>query len=97
MIDLMDIPEEEFNRYLKLLIPRLLRRKPKEWVPIESLANNPDRFLDVVVCMNNHGYFNDKQGFSMIEVSNDKRFIRICPDNLELFRKDDNYHWKWEI
>ena len=37
-MDIMDIPEDEFNRYYRLLIPRLLRYKPREWVPIAILA-----------------------------------------------------------
>lgn len=96
MIDLMDIPDDELNRYFRLLIPRLLRYKPGEWVPIALLANDPSRFMDVVVCMNNYRYFDDKQGFSMVEVSNDEKFIRICRTNLELYNIDDNYRWKWE-
>lgn len=93
-MDIMDIPEDEFNRYYRLLIPRLLRYKPREWVPIAILAKDSTRFMEVVVCMNNHRFFDDNQGFSLIEVSNDEKCIRISPSNLELYHIDD-YRWKW--
>lgn len=97
MIDLMDITDEELSAYFRRLIPRLQRRRPREWVPIASIANDPNRFMDIVVCMNNHRYFDDKEGFSMIEVSNDEKYIRIVPDNMERMRRgDESSRWKWE-
>ena len=96
MIDLRDITDDELSSYFRRLIPRLKKYRPREWVPIESIANDPKRFLDIVICMNNHRYFDDKQGFSMIEISNDDRCIRIIPDNLERMNRDDNCPWKWE-
>ena len=96
MIDIMDIPDDELNRYVKRLIPTLTRRKPYEWVPIASIANNPARFYDVVVCLNSYGYFKNNLGWSMIEVSNDEKFVRIIPDNLIMMNRDDRYRWKYE-
>lgn len=96
MIKLYDIPEDERRRYQTQLIPRLLHRRPYEWVSIASIANEPDRFREIVSVMNNHHYFDDREGFGMIEMSDDGNRIRICPWNLEQYNVNPKRRWRFE-
>lgn len=94
-MDITDIPDAELTTYIKRLIPMLLRKRSGEWTPICAIANNPDRFLDIVQCLADYRFFDDKQGFLMIEVSNDSRCIRVSPYHIEN-RYDVNKRWKLE-
>lgn len=96
MIDLMDITEDELRRYKAQLIPRLLRRKPYEWVSIATIAHNPNRFREVVIIMNNFHYFDDREGFGMLELSNDGNSIRVCPWNLEQYNVNPKRRWVFD-
>lgn len=79
MIDLMDITDEECRRYIHDLIPRLLKKRPAEWTPIESIANDRQRFVDIVECLASYHFFDNYGGFCMIDLNNDATSIRVDP------------------
>ncbi len=76
MIELSDIPDPEFTNYAEKLIPRLLHKEGK-WVKILDLTQNPNRFIEVVQCLADYRYFDNKAGFCMIEIDATSTRIRV--------------------
>lgn len=92
-MDITDIPDAELTTYIKRLIPMLLKKRCREWTPIRAIANDPNRFLDIVQCLADYRLFDDRQGCLMIEVSNDSLCIRVSPYHIEN-KHDVNKRWK---
>lgn len=93
-MDLMDITDAECDRYIKKLIPRLLRKKPAEWTRVADIANDPQRFVEVVECLASYRFFDDNEGYCLIELNNDASCIRVYPDAIRFpYRK--NHQWKF--
>lgn len=79
MIDIKEITAEELQTYTTKLVPRLMRLQPWEWIRIDEIAKDVDRFIDIVECLYNHGYFVDEQNFLIIELSKDNNRVRLDP------------------
>lgn len=94
MIDLMDITDAELERYVNKLIPRLMKKKPAEWTPISRIAHDPKRFLDVVECLASYCYFDNTEGYCMIDLNSDEMCIRIDPQAIR-FPYTKCYQWKF--
>lgn len=94
MIALHEIPDEEFDRVFNLLVPRLMRRLPGEWTEVSRIATNPARFVEVVTCLCEYRYFDNAEGYCVIDLSNDASGIRIDPHCLR-FRQNQAIQWKY--
>lgn len=79
MIDINEITNEEFQTYTTKLVPRLMQLQPWEWIRIDAIAKDVERFIDIVECLYNHGYFVDEQNFLIIELSKDHDRVRLDP------------------
>lgn len=94
MIDLMDITDTELERYVHRLIPRLMKKRPAEWTPIDRIAHDPRRFIDVVECLASFGYFDNTEGYCMIDLNSDETGIRVDPQAIR-FPYIKCYQWKF--
>ena len=48
-----DLSDEEFLRYLRLLVAQLSRLPPYRWQRIAAIAGNPEEFIEIVQSMCN--------------------------------------------
>ena len=46
-----DLSDEEFLRYLRLLVAQLSRLPPYRWQQIAAIAVNPEDFIEIVQSM----------------------------------------------
>ena len=74
----IQITPEEFETYSKKLIPCLMRHPPDQWVRIDTIANNVDRFIDICQDLCNRGCFEDEDGFLILEIK-ENTFVRLDP------------------
>ncbi len=79
MIDIKEITTEEFRTYTEKLVPHLMRLQPWEWIRIDAIAKDVERFINILECLYNHGYFVDEQNFLIIELSKDNNRVRLDP------------------
>lgn len=94
-MDITDIPDAELTTYIKRLMPMLLKKRSGEWTPIRSIANNPNRFLDIVQCLADYRFFDDREGALMLELSNDSLCIRVTPYHIDN-KYDIRRRWKFD-
>lgn len=73
-----DIKDEDLRKYVDMLIPRLMRYKPYEWVVISSIADDVNIFIEIVRCLNEYNLFNNHLGFGILTIK-DNSFIRVDP------------------
>ena len=52
-----DLSDEEFLRYLRLLVAQLSRLPPYRWQQIAAIAGNPEEFIEIVQSMCNDRLF----------------------------------------
>ena len=46
-----DLSDEEFLKYLRLLVAQLSRLPPYHWQRIAAIAGNPEEFIEIVQSM----------------------------------------------
>jgi hypothetical protein len=82
-----EITPEERHNYTTLLVPRLAREKPGQWVRIDTIAKDVARFLDICQLLIDDGQF-DFPGdtYPVIETKNDS-FVRLDSDYLAIINK----------
>ena len=56
-----------------------MQLQPWKWIRIDAIAKDVERFIDIVECLYNHGYFVDEQNFLIIELSKDNTQVRLDP------------------
>lgn len=74
----IDITPEEVETYTRKLIPKLARYAPGRWVQIADIAHNVGRFIQICQQLANDGAFDDKDGYLMIDIYQDK-LVRLNP------------------
>ncbi len=74
----MKISSEEFDIYIKELVPRLMRFPPGQWIRIDTLAKDVNRFIAICQNLYDRGYFEDDDGFLVLEIKEDT-FVRLDP------------------
>lgn len=94
MIDLMDITDAELEHYANELIPRLMKKRPTEWTYICHIAHDPQRFINVVECLASYGYFDNTEGYCMIDLNSDETGIRVDPQAIR-YPYMKCYQWKY--
>ena len=90
-----EIPEYELKSYYTRLVPQLLRRRAGEWVRIDTIAHDCERFVAIVQCLADHGVFDNRAGFCMIELSTDHTAVRLTPDSIR-HRHEPQLQWKFQ-
>lgn len=78
MTEIIEISPEEFENYTRKLIPSLMRFPPGQWIQINTIAKDVARFIDVCQYLYNRGYFEDDDGFLILEIKDDA-FVRLDP------------------
>lgn len=78
MVEIEEITHEELKTYTTKLIPRLLRATPYRWTRIDSIAKDVDRFIDICQCLADHGFFDDPDGWLILEIYKDS-LVRLDP------------------
>ncbi len=73
-----DIKPEEFEIYTKKLVPCLMRYPPGQWIRIDAIAKDVGRFIDICQCLYDHGYFEDENGFLILDIQKDS-LVRLDP------------------
>lgn len=94
MIDIMEITDAECDNYINRLVPLLLKKKPTEWTPIADIAYNPKRFVDVVECLATYHFYDDNDGYCIIELNNDATCIRLEPNTI---RYSNEWRFRWKF
>lgn len=72
---------EKEERYLREFIPKLLKYQPRQWVPIDQLANDVGDFIETVLKLCAEGHFTDAEGYCIIDIKEDA-FVRLDPEYL---------------
>lgn len=78
MIEIEEITPEELEIYTTRLVPRLLRVAPYRWTRIDVIAKEVGRFIDICQCLSDHGFFNDPDGWLILEIYKDS-LVRLDP------------------
>ena len=78
MIEYEEITPEEIQTYTTKLVPRLLRVPPYQWTRIDDIAKDVIRFVDICQHLAHRGYFQDGDGYTVIEIKENK-FVRLDP------------------
>lgn len=77
-----DLSDEEFLRYLRLLVAQLSRLPPYRWQQIAAITGNPEEFIEIVQSMCNDGLFDWIDDFRnrccFIDIKDDS-LIRLDP------------------
>lgn len=77
-----DLSDEEFLRYLRLLVAQLSRLPPYRWQQIAAIAGNPEEFIEIVQSMCNDRLFDWIDDFGnrccFIDIKDDS-LIRLDP------------------
>lgn len=87
-----DITQQEWEHYLRDLIPILRRYPAHHWVPISSIANNVERFVAIVDYFAAGCEFMSRNRVQLIEINGDETLIRLIPDAIE---HPDRYEWSY--
>ena len=77
-MEIKEITPEELETYTTKLVPRLMRIPPRQWIRIDTIAKDVGRFLDICQCLVDHGYFNDSDGWLILEVYKNS-LVRLNP------------------
>lgn len=78
MVEIQEITPEELQIYTRSLVPWLLRIPPYRWTRIDTIAKEVGRFIDICQCLADHGFFNDPDGWLILEIYKDS-LVRLDP------------------
>lgn len=78
MVEIEEITPEELETYTTKLVPRLLSVTPYRWTRIDAIAKDVYRFIDICQCLADHGYFDDPDGWLILEIFRDS-LVRLDP------------------
>lgn len=86
MIRFEEITPAEIELYTTKLVPILLRVSPYKWMRIDDIAKDVGRFIDICQHLADRGYFQDEDGYVIIEVKEDT-FVRLDPTYIRRHNK----------
>lgn len=78
MVEIEEITPDELKNYTTKLVPRLLRVPLYRWTRIDTIAKEVGRFIDICQCLAEHGYFDDPDGWLILEIYYDS-LVRLDP------------------
>ena len=76
-----DLSDEEFLRYLRLLVAQLSRLPPYRWQQIAAIAGNPEEFIEIVQSMCNDRLFDWIKDDSLIRL--DPMYVRTLKTGID--------------
>ncbi len=89
MVEIEAIPPAALEIYTTKLLARLLRLPPYHWTRIDSIAKNVGRFIDICQCLADHGFFNDRAGWLILDIYKDT-FVRLNPKYINFINDNAN-------